>query len=196
LRLPAATHIADGKGAYIEDRSNCTAVRDETEGFFAFGAPNRREWVECEGKEIRSWTTDLSHPVAGGGGIDRGKLTSPSMHFRLVVRRDGQGRFLGLRDLPIGDSLEALYLRIVNERNGNLQLIFAPTATQCPGYTPAHGSTAAKVRRMSATLWEVDLPPGSVGRLVTPSGRRSGVPSLTDYGLYRFTARYRLRTAG
>jgi hypothetical protein len=194
VAIPGATHVSDGLGPYLDDRKTCTAVRDETEGFFAFGAPNRREWEECTGKAFRSWTTDLSKPVAGGGGLDRGKLSSPSMHVRFITRRDAQGKFVGLRDLAVGDSLDALYLRVVDELNGNLQLIFAPKPTGCVGYTQADGSTAARVRRASASLWEVDIPQGSIGRLKTPAGRRGGAPSLIDHGLYGFTARYRIRS--
>lgn len=195
LPVAGATHLADSLGAYSESRASCLTVRDDSTGVFYLGSPNGREWAECSpDKATRSWTLDLSHPVAGGGGVDRGKLRSSGMHVRIVVQKDSLGRFVGLRDLKIGTTTEVLYLRLVNERENKGQVIFAPTSPGCSGYTQTPGTTAAKIRRTSATTWEVDLPPGSIGRLKIQSGP-GAARELVDHGLYHFTARYRIESA-
>jgi hypothetical protein len=195
LPVAGATHVSDSLGAYTESRTSCLTVRDDSTGIFYLGSPNEREWAECTAdKATRSWTLDLSHPVAGGGGVDRGKLRSSGMHVRIVVQKDSLGRFVGLRDLKIGATTEVLYLRLVNERENRGQVIFAPTSPGCSGYSLTPGTTAAKIRRTSATTWEVDLPPGSVGRLKIQSGPLAA-RELVDNGLYHFTARYRIESA-
>jgi hypothetical protein len=160
------------------------AVADEPRGFFHLAHPNNPQWPECRNRMNRSFKINFDSPVPGGGGIRRGIITDSRPHLQVVTRLDSLGKPIGLGGMAIGESVKARYINFA-ATDHQLRINFNPTYTSCPDFIKlAEGSTQGTVTRTSATRWEIDLPSGSIGRLLEgpeSTGRQ-------DRGLYYFQA--------
>lgn len=175
--------LSDGR-EYVHDRAACMNVTDDPRGFLHLAHPNGIYWSDCRITPNRQFTLDLSRPVPGGGGSDRGRIIDNRPHIQVFTRMDSLGKAAGFQGMAVGETTRAMHIAIAATGH-QLRLYFNP-AQSCPGWlTVAPGSTQGTVTRTSATHWEIDIPEGSVGRLI--EGPHAG--PRHDRGLYYFRAR-------
>ena len=187
LTLPDSTDtsdlVSDGRD-YLHDQSACMEVADHPLGFFALAHPNAPRWPECRNRMTRSFRIDLSHPVPGGGGESRGVITDSRPHLQIHTRLDSTGKNVGLQGMRIGETTKARYIAIA-ATDHQLRIYFNPEHTCPTRLVLARGSTQGMVTRRSATRWEIELPEGSMGRLLEGAEGRE----RQDRGLYYFRTR-------
>lgn len=189
--IEGSSLVSDG-GSYAHDQAACLFVAQDPRGFFQLAHPAAPQWPECRNRMTRTFRMDLGHPVPGQGGIDRGTLLVMRPHLQVVTRLDSAGTMVGLEGMQVGETTPARYL-VVAATDHQLRLYFNPTYRACPAFIIlilAPGSTQGTVTRTSATQWEIDLPEGSIGRLL--EGAEGTVRQ--DRGLYFFRARILIET--
>jgi hypothetical protein len=185
VEVPGTGLFGDGR-EYVDDVPACMTALDSRRGFFRLAHPDRPNRPQCGITPNRSFRVDLSRPIAESGAVDRGVITDPRPHLQLWTRLDSAGNGAGLRGMRVGETTSALYLSVAMTGH-QLRLYFNPDSLSCPTWAVhARGSTRGTVTRTSATRWDVDVPEGSVGRLL--EGPES--TQRLDRGLYRFRARF------
>ncbi len=150
----------------------------------------------------RSLTLNLTHPVAGGGGIPRGMVTDSNVRAvrgELVLQTqwkmagDTLQSPLGIR---VGDTVKAGQIAVlfhIDGRSHILQMGPQPYGT-CRGAGLLHGAGTSQgtIQRPNFGTWVVDLPAGSVGRLFDVSNGRN---RATDLGTYFVELHYEVVNA-
>jgi hypothetical protein len=153
----------------------------------------------------RTYSVDLSHPVPGDVGVNRG-----------IVVVDGFGRdyvpsganyqnelsaqwyseqdtiMHSVREMPVGSTVDALQIVMDFYIDGVLHVLQAgpqPYGHCMAAGTAVHGRATSRgtITRTAANRWTVDLPAGSVARLFE---NRRGDPTARDKGLYFVSLRF------
>lgn len=146
----------------------------------------------------RTFSLDLSHPVAGGGGLPFGRVTV-SGDNRLYTSWQRVGTLArSPLSIPVGGTVAAGQINVSFHLDGRFHIL--QMGPQPLGHcheradTRVHGAgtTSGTIHRSSPSRWVVDLPPGSVGRLFDASHT---VRHAVDKGLYRISLHYELADA-
>jgi len=183
---------SDGLGPYRHGTSNVHVMCCGVGGFLRLdgtprGAPR---WI----------SVDLNHPVAGDIGVPigtikvdgawPGKFIAPGAAYfnelSFLYMNVDTTKFTS--DIPVGATVRGGvgFDFFVNGVHHVLQMnsadpINGPCAADDGPVFGAQGTTAATISRPNATTWIIDLPPGSVGRLVD---NHRGDKNAVSKGLY------------
>ena len=173
-------YITGGRGAYVRINASQVASLE-----FAN--------VPSDGSATRSIKVDLNHPVPGDIGVPLGVVASNhNLELASQWYTDSSNIAHSIRDIPIGTTVTSEQTDLGVHINGVYHVL--QMGPQRYGHcfsdgsaTNGAGTTRATIRRVTATEWVVDLPPGSVGRLFDI---RLSAPNAVNKGLYYVSLHY------
>jgi len=187
---------SDGRGSYVPQTDGVIGAFVATAAGFALTSP-------------RALSVNLNHPVAGGGGVPLGVITTvhalgTAEGFQQPIGINTQltrteNRQASLLCIAPGRTEPAAQISVTFYIDGRLHLLQMgpqPFGHGHPDWQPllihGAGTSSGTVSRTSATTWAVDLPAGSVGRLFD---LYEGPRRAVDKGLYNVQLRYEIADA-
>ena len=157
---------SDGNGPYLKGTGGVIASGVGDEAVLTIGD---EDLESSPGR--RTFTVNLSKPVPGGRNLPFGLLTSGERVGLIVQWRMTGDTIVNLDGIAVGQTVGAAQMNVsfhIDDRKHLLQM-----GPQANGHCATRknlvhgiGTSSGTIYRASRTKWVMDLPPGSVGRLV------------------------------
>ena len=180
----------DDKGVYLDGSGGVSATACDALSLW-LGASKAED--PCAGPSergqtnVRTISVDLGNPVEGSGAKKLERLTGSQARIHVFLSRDRERRMIhSIYEVNAGETVQSdrveIGLRLGGEDHVLLVGPWGPGEFNLRQPTVLHGegSSKATVKRISNTMWVVDAPPGSIGRLWNNADPANPV----DRGLY------------